>query len=613
MDKESLINLIKLFSINEKVVELLSTQFSDDELYFIVTNILPHEYLEAVNNNYSKDVIININELDKKCKTLLSPYGGAGPFYLFKSSTDYLNLPNDILVYKRFNNLAFKNNDIEFKSKLIKNNLNIDESNSLFNKLINMKCYSIKLLYRKLFKDDNSILFNKIEKMHIQKQEYKKKFGSDSESDSKSDSESDSESDSKDIKINDIYLNTLPDKNVNILQTKTSEALGSNEGGIYLGSDNIRRYIKKYKELSQAYCEFIANSLYKDLNIITPRCYIYKINNEYYFASEMIELGKFELTKKYCKKVVKGFISDILLANWDVIGLSYDNISITRNGDIIRIDNGSTFMFRAQGDRKPDDDLYKISEWNQFLSNNTYANIFKKLNTDDPCMFNKIFKKQMEKIKSLSIYGWNKYIDNLIIKDIPLNDNDKNIMIKMLTERESLLEKQLEQCEKVLEYRNWVTTWCEGNYTLQDRKIYNIPENVEKILKSQNLPDKIMLYRGYKFENIDKLNTWFNNEVVTLKDYNVNENIKLKIPFISSWTSNIKIAKNFSMDEYGIIFSAEMTKKDIIGQPCLETHFEEEKEYLLYPNIFNCKIVVIKIDGKEINNTQFWIKREISI
>jgi hypothetical protein len=51
--------------------------------------------------------------------------------------------------------------------------------------------------------------------------------------------------------------------------------------------------------------------------------------------------------------VQKNFVADCLLANWDVIGLEYDNIRINvETKEIWRIDNGSGLNYRAQGQKK---------------------------------------------------------------------------------------------------------------------------------------------------------------------------------------------------------------------------------------------------------------------
>ena len=48
------------------------------------------------------------------------------------------------------------------------------------------------------------------------------------------------------------------------------------------------------------------------------------------------------------KQIQKGFVADCLLANWDVVGLSNDNIMV-KDGVPYRVDNGGALKYRAQG------------------------------------------------------------------------------------------------------------------------------------------------------------------------------------------------------------------------------------------------------------------------
>ena len=43
------------------------------------------------------------------------------------------------------------------------------------------------------------------------------------------------------------------------------------------------------------------------------------------------------------------YLTDVLLANWDVVGANIENIGIAQSGRLVRIDNGAVFNFRAQG------------------------------------------------------------------------------------------------------------------------------------------------------------------------------------------------------------------------------------------------------------------------
>lgn len=53
------------------------------------------------------------------------------------------------------------------------------------------------------------------------------------------------------------------------------------------------------------------------------------------------------------------FAADILLGNWDVIGMSKDNVLVTAKNEVYRIDNGGSLRFRAMGAPK------KGQEWDE--------------------------------------------------------------------------------------------------------------------------------------------------------------------------------------------------------------------------------------------------------
>ncbi len=55
-------------------------------------------------------------------------------------------------------------------------------------------------------------------------------------------------------------------------------------------------------------------------------------------------------------KLQAGLDVDAMLGNWDVIGMSGDNILVDKGGEPWRIDNGGSLGFRAQGARKADAD-----------------------------------------------------------------------------------------------------------------------------------------------------------------------------------------------------------------------------------------------------------------
>jgi 8-oxo-dGTP pyrophosphatase MutT (NUDIX family) len=56
---------------------------------------------------------------------------------------------------------------------------------------------------------------------------------------------------------------------------------------------------------------------------------------------------------KPSEKLGEHYMADALLGNWDFVGMTGDNVLWDENGDPIRIDQGGTLEFRAQGNVKP--------------------------------------------------------------------------------------------------------------------------------------------------------------------------------------------------------------------------------------------------------------------
>lgn len=86
-------------------------------------------------------------------------------------------------------------------------------------------------------------------------------------------------------------------------------------------------------------------------------------------------------------KLREHFAVDALMGNWDVIGAQLDNVLVTPDGRVLRIDNGGSLSYRAQGAKK------SSSQWNGAVTElqslrNPFTNpsaggIFHKLSDDD--------------------------------------------------------------------------------------------------------------------------------------------------------------------------------------------------------------------------------------
>lgn len=144
--------------------------------------------------------------------------------------------------------------------------------------------------------------------------------------------------------------------------------MGSNPGGVYRGSDGVQRYVKFYRNGPQAVGEVLANRIYLDLGFAAPDAVLLPYNGKLLYASTMIpSLRPYGYTKPDAVEFLKGFPIDVLVMNWDVTGLDNDNIAYRPDGTVVRLDNGASFLSRAQGEPKPQSLLLKVTEFDNFI------------------------------------------------------------------------------------------------------------------------------------------------------------------------------------------------------------------------------------------------------
>lgn len=206
-----------------------------------------------------------------------------------------------------------------------------------------------------------------------------------------------------------------------ILHEKIGGQKGSNPGGLYRGSDGVERYVKFYKNPAQGRGEALANTIYNDLGIGAPKSTMFKTpEGKEAFASEIVPNGKATLERsqnkaKYADKILDGLAADILVGNWDVLGLTLDNILIDKNDNVHRIDSGGTFLYRAQGLPKPEGLLNKITEYDAYFNpsvNREFSNYMKSAGYKSADDIKPRLKEQVSKIDKLqkAAGGWDSYV-----------------------------------------------------------------------------------------------------------------------------------------------------------------------------------------------------------
>lgn len=129
---------------------------------------------------------------------------------------------------------------------------------------------------------------------------------------------------------------------------------GSNEGGWYQDPETgDKYYVKFYRNPDQGRVEFVANAIYEKLGIKTVRSELVEIGGREAVASKQVPGARRSSRESQhdSQEVRDGFVADAFLANWDVVGLEYDNIVESDDG-FYRIDNGGAMTFHAKGDPK---------------------------------------------------------------------------------------------------------------------------------------------------------------------------------------------------------------------------------------------------------------------
>jgi hypothetical protein len=242
------------------------------------------------------------------------------------------------------------------------------------------------------------------------------------------------------------------DGDTDYLHEKLGGQKGSNPGGLYKGSDGVSRYVKFYKNPAQGRGEALANTIYNDLGIGAPKSTMFETKEgKEAFASEIIKDGTHVLAeekdkKGYANKVLDGFVADILVSNWDVVGLGLDNILIGKNGDAYRVDSGGTFLYRAQGASKPETVLNKITEWDGFFNpniNHEFSSLMSKAGYSSADQLGSRLEKQMTRIEKLrdDSGGWSKYVAD---KAPYLKGSEREKITKMLDSRTQLLRERID-------------------------------------------------------------------------------------------------------------------------------------------------------------------------
>jgi len=144
---------------------------------------------------------------------------------------------------------------------------------------------------------------------------------------------------------------------------KTVRDLGGSTGAKLVEDDLGNRFVMKRgasPEHLRSECD--ADAAYIAAGVAVPEFRLYEDSGTPVKLSRFIDeaktlsaLSKDERETVY-NQLRKDFHVDVLLGNWDVLGLGMDNVLVDKNGKAWRIDNGGALGFRAQGEKKDKED-----------------------------------------------------------------------------------------------------------------------------------------------------------------------------------------------------------------------------------------------------------------
>jgi SPP1 gp7 family putative phage head morphogenesis protein len=177
--------------------------------------------------------------------------------------------------------------------------------------------------------------------------------------------------------------------------TEKSAVVGGSTGAkMYVDPSGEKWFVKMYSgNVTQAQNEYIAANIYRTLGIRVPEVRMVEINGQLGIASKNVGTGYVELnsvplkTAQSSSFIKNGYVADAYLANWDVAGLSMDNIMVKLSAnkklaDAVRIDTGGALLYRAQGTPKGSAFGATIKEFDTLLDpsiNQNTAKLFSKL------------------------------------------------------------------------------------------------------------------------------------------------------------------------------------------------------------------------------------------
>lgn len=195
--------------------------------------------------------------------------------------------------------------------------------------------------------------------------------------------------------------------------TKVSGKKGSNDGGVFKDdATGEHHYVKFYANPEQGKTEALASALFEEMGAKTPSPKMMQVNGKPAVVTkwntnyETLRPSDFrKLTSDQQLQVARMYHAATLTKNWDVLGLTHDNVVRDKtSGDMVEVDTGGSFKFRAQGGPKdygPDIAEQKSLRNPSNASGDVFNHIFAKNPALEHASLDKIRGLDMTKVQDM--------------------------------------------------------------------------------------------------------------------------------------------------------------------------------------------------------------------
>ena len=256
---------------------------------------------------------------------------------------------------------------------------------------------------------------------------------------------------------------------------------GSNPGGIYENVEGEKFYVKFYADANQARTEYAANKIYKSLGVEVPESYLAELqtfsgNKKLAFITkwhpDLKRITAQEMTQ-HPEDLAKIFHSSVLVKNWDVVGMEYDNLLLNSKGKLTLIDAGS-FKFRAKG--LPKSYGTDIDEVSTFLSpskNPQSAKVFGEIDKNN-ALFGKKYTTWLKKLNSSGVMD--------IMKSAGFSEIESKELTDALIARRNSLVKYMKSLEGAGADKLNIKRYMGSGYDYYKRQYVQAREEIRSML-----------------------------------------------------------------------------------------------------------------------------------